>query len=52
MYVKFGAAPTTTTYDCRPYPSGNAETCTFTNPAAGDLVRDAQRLLDLLGRAA
>jgi vibriolysin len=36
MYVKFGAAPTTTTYDCRPYASGNAENCPFTNPAAGD----------------
>jgi vibriolysin len=35
MYVKFGAAPTTSTYDCRPYLSGNAETCNFTNPAAG-----------------
>lgn len=29
MYVKFGAAPTTTTYDCRPYLSGNAETCSM-----------------------
>jgi vibriolysin len=36
MYVKFGAAPDAATYDCRPYTSGNAETCSFTNPAAGD----------------
>jgi len=35
MYVKFGAVPTSTTYDCRPYTSGNNETCNFTNPAAG-----------------
>jgi vibriolysin len=35
MYVKFGAAPDASTYDCRPYKSGNAETCSFTNPAAG-----------------
>ncbi|WP_044182789.1 M4 family metallopeptidase [Hyalangium minutum] len=35
MYVKFGTAPTTSVYDCRPYTSGNAETCNFTNPAAG-----------------
>jgi vibriolysin len=35
MYVKFGAVPTSTSYDCRPYASGNAETCTHTNPAAG-----------------
>ncbi len=35
MYVKFGAAPTDTVYDCRPYTSGNAETCTFAAPSAG-----------------
>ncbi|RKH45093.1 M4 family metallopeptidase [Corallococcus sicarius] len=27
MYIKFGSAPTTTSYDCRPYLSGNNETC-------------------------
>lgn len=36
LYVKFGAVPTSSDYQCRPYASGNAETCTFTNPAAGD----------------
>ena len=30
-----GAAPTTTTYDCRPYATGNAETCTLNAPKAG-----------------
>ena len=35
MYVKFGSAPTDTVYDCRPYLSGNAETCTFATPSAG-----------------
>jgi hypothetical protein len=35
MYVKFGAAPTSTTYDCRPYLGGNAETCTFATPSVG-----------------
>ena len=35
MYVKFGASPTDTTYDCRPYASGNAETCTFAAPSTG-----------------
>lgn len=35
LYVRFGAAPTTTTYDCRPYLTGNNESCPFTNPAAG-----------------
>jgi Zn-dependent metalloprotease len=29
MYVKFGAQPTTATYDCRPYLTGNAETCSM-----------------------
>jgi vibriolysin len=32
LYVRFGSAPTTTTYDCRPYASGNTEVCSF-NPA-------------------
>ena len=35
LYVRVGSAPTTTTYTCRPYKSGNDETCTFTNPQAG-----------------
>jgi pseudolysin/vibriolysin len=35
MYVKFGSAPTDTVYDCRPYKSGNAESCTFATPSAG-----------------
>jgi vibriolysin len=35
LYVRFGAAPDSATYDCRPYASGNAETCTITNIQAG-----------------
>ncbi|RKH03525.1 peptidase M4 [Corallococcus sp. CA053C] len=35
LYVRFGSSPTTTTYDCRPYASGNAETCTLTKTTAG-----------------
>ncbi|HYE87786.1 MAG TPA: proprotein convertase P-domain-containing protein [Vicinamibacterales bacterium] len=35
MYVKFGSAPTDTSYDCRPYKSGNSETCSFATPQAG-----------------
>jgi PKD repeat protein len=34
MYVRRGSAPTSATYDCRPYLSGNAETCTFNSPVA------------------
>ena len=29
LYVKFGSAPTTSSYDCRPYLSGNNESCNF-----------------------
>jgi serine protease len=35
MYVKFGSAPTTSSYDCRPYVSGNSETCTMSPVQAG-----------------
>jgi len=36
LYVRFGAQPTTSTFSCRPFLNGNSETCTFTNPSAGD----------------
>lgn len=35
LYVRFGSAPTTTSYNCRPYRAGNAETCTFNYPSGG-----------------
>jgi vibriolysin len=35
LFVKFGAQATTTSYDCRPYKTGNNESCSFTNPSAG-----------------
>jgi serine protease len=35
MYVRIGAAPTLSTYNCRPYLTGDNETCTFNAPAAG-----------------
>ena len=35
LYVRAGSQPTTSAYDCRPYQSGNNETCTFASPAAG-----------------
>jgi len=35
LYVRFGSAPTTTVYDCRPYLGGNGETCSFPTPQAG-----------------
>jgi serine protease len=35
LYVRFGSAPTDTTYTCRPYLGGNSETCTIAAPSAG-----------------
>ncbi len=35
LYVKQGSAPTTGSYDCRPYRSGNNENCDYATPAAG-----------------
>ncbi|MCB1601820.1 MAG: M4 family metallopeptidase [Lysobacterales bacterium] len=35
MYVKFGSAPTDSSYDCRPYLSGNNETCNIATAQAG-----------------
>ncbi|WP_444998217.1 trypsin-like serine protease [Aliikangiella sp. IMCC44359] len=34
LYVRKGAASTTSSYDCRPYKNGNSENCDFTNPGA------------------
>lgn len=35
IYVRFGAAPTTTNYDCRPYVGGNNETCNISAAQTG-----------------
>ncbi|MGB1261544.1 MAG: S8 family serine peptidase, partial [Cognaticolwellia sp.] len=35
LYVKFGSAPTTSSYDCRPYKNGNTESCPVTTAQAG-----------------
>lgn len=35
LYVRFGAPPTTSSYDCRGYNSGNNELCSFAAPQAG-----------------
>ena len=35
LYVQFGSAPTDSSYICRPYLSGNSETCTISAPSAG-----------------
>jgi pseudolysin/vibriolysin len=35
LYTKFGSAPTTSSYDCRPYKTGNSESCTVAAPQTG-----------------
>jgi serine protease len=35
IYVSQGVKPTVNSYQCRPYRTGNNESCDFTNPAAG-----------------
>lgn len=35
LYVRFGAAPTTSAYDCRPYRADSNETCELTVPDGG-----------------
>ena len=36
LYTRKGSRPTTSTYDCRPYVTGNTESCTATNTTASD----------------
>ena len=35
LYTKFSSAPTTSSYDCRPYLSGNSENCAVASPQTG-----------------
>lgn len=35
LYVRRGSQPTASSYDCRPYKTGSAESCSFTNPTSG-----------------
>jgi len=35
IYVKYGAEPTNTSYDCRPFTASNNETCFFPTPKGG-----------------
>lgn len=35
LYVRRGSQPTTSSWDCRPYQSGNNETCSVASPQAG-----------------
>ncbi len=40
LYVKKGSAPTTSDYDCRPYLSGNNESCDFVGESNGEEEED------------
>ncbi len=35
LYTRYNAQPTTSAYDCRPYKSGNVESCSVASPSAG-----------------
>lgn len=35
IYVRYGAPPTVTQYDCRPFSGSNSETCSFSYPSSG-----------------
>ncbi|TCV92324.1 sedolisin-B [Luteibacter rhizovicinus] len=35
LYLKFGSAPTTSSYSCRPYITGNNESCSVASPQTG-----------------
>ncbi|WP_444997784.1 M4 family metallopeptidase [Aliikangiella sp. IMCC44359] len=39
LYVKFGSAPTDSSYDCRPYKNGNSESCTGSRTGGTYYVR-------------
>lgn len=43
LYVRFGSAPTTSAYDCRPYLAGASETCTLTVPSGASQAYIAVR---------
>jgi serine protease len=35
LYVQYGASPTSSSYDCRPWKGGNAESCPIATPQSG-----------------
>ncbi len=54
LYVKYGSAPTLTSYDCRSNHAGNNELCTASNPPSGTyyvLVHARTKVTGMLIRA-
>ena len=49
LYVNYGSQSTTSNYDCRPYATGNNESCTFATPAAGTWYIDLKGYTSVSG---
>jgi vibriolysin len=49
LYMRHGAQSTTRNYDCRPYLTGNEETCTFATPASGTWHVDVRGYTNVSG---
>jgi serine protease len=51
IYVKYGAPPTDSSFDCRPFRFGNNETCFFPHPASGIWYVNVKGFTDSAGFA-
>ncbi|WMN60584.1 pre-peptidase C-terminal domain-containing protein [Pseudoalteromonas xiamenensis] len=49
LYVKFGSEPTDNSFDCRPYETGNNETCTIATPQQGTYYIQLNAYKDFVG---
>ncbi|ASJ96370.1 S8 family serine peptidase [Shewanella marisflavi] len=49
LYVQYGAAPTLSSYDCRPWKGGNSESCPVSTPQAGTYYVMVQGYSDFSG---
>ncbi|MCG9746955.1 S8 family serine peptidase [Shewanella sp. Isolate8] len=49
LYMQYGAAPTLSSYDCRPWKGGNSESCPVSTPQAGTYYVMVQGYNDFSG---
>ncbi|KIO37447.1 S8 family serine peptidase [Shewanella sp. cp20] len=49
LYMQYGAAPTLSSYDCRPWKGGNSESCPVSTPQAGTYYVMVQGYSDFSG---
>lgn len=49
LYVKYGSKPTSNSYDCRPYKSGNNEACNIASPSVGTYYIQLNAFTDFSG---